>query len=383
MLKTDSKCPVMRLLCFLLLTLPSTVASLARTAQRSPAASTRLSGAIRPASPAGVLGRRSYRARAGRFRTSPPLCVRMMCGACGGESPGGGAERHHSGSAEEDDCLGASIRELGELAQPLVRGGDLGAAPFAPGSLPELPGGPVLILGAGWVGSRLAARLSQERCARVAVTNRPDWRSRQKEAYFAPVPLNPPPVSRHAFDIDAPETWDALPEPETLGAAVLTFAATADQLRPFWERYLRKVPRTVAYSSTAVYRVDVPGQEVDETTPLRPTARAAADAFLLQRGATVLTISGIFGEAQDARGVCTCFAAYASAGGALNGQKSVNMVHVDDIIAATAHALAAEASASRIEELGRCGEMWTRTPPYSAVFSCIHCTRTPRIHAVL
>jgi len=100
--------------------------------------------------------------------TSPPLCVRMMCGACGGESPGGGAERHHSGSAEEDDCLGASIRELGELAQPLVRGGDLGAAPFAPGSLPELPGGPVLILGAGWVGSRLAARLSQERCARVA-----------------------------------------------------------------------------------------------------------------------------------------------------------------------------------------------------------------------
>ena len=273
--------------------------------------------------------------------------------------------------------MGASIRELGELAQPLVRGGDLGAAPFAPGSLPELPGGPVLILGAGWVGSRLAARLSQERCARVAVTSRPDWRSRQKEAY-APVPLNPPPVSRHAFDIDAPETWDALPEPETLGAAVLTFAATADQLRPFWERYLRKVPRTVAYSSTAVYRVDVPGQEVDETTPLRPTARAAADAFLLQRGATVLTISGIFGEAQDARGVCTCFAAYASAGGALNGQKSVNMVHVDDIIAATAHALAAEASASRIEELGRRGgdvdphsAVLRRTPPYSAVFTVL------------
>lgn len=53
----------------------------------------------------------------------------------------------------------------------------------------------------------------------------------------------------------------------------------------------------------------------------------------------MLTISGIFGEPRGARGVCTCLAAYASSGGALNGQKAVNMVHVDDIIMATAHAL--------------------------------------------
>lgn len=204
----------------------------------------------------------------------------------------------------------------------------------------------VMVLGAGWVGSRLASSLSASGTP-VCVTNRPDFSSRRKEPYFAPVQLHDPPVRRLQFDLSMPETWDNLPPPESLGAAVITFPPSLEHATAFYDAYLSRVKRVIAYSSTAVYRIDKPGQAVNEETPLKPTARAAVDAFLQSRGATVLTISGIFGEPRGARGVCTCLAAYASSGGALNGQKAVNMVHVDDIITATAHSLMAPQTAGK------------------------------------
>eukprot|EP00316_Scyphosphaera_apsteinii_P021286 CAMPEP_0119315438 /NCGR_PEP_ID=MMETSP1333-20130426/35849_1 /TAXON_ID=418940 /ORGANISM="Scyphosphaera apsteinii, Strain RCC1455" /LENGTH=361 /DNA_ID=CAMNT_0007320797 /DNA_START=19 /DNA_END=1104 /DNA_ORIENTATION=- len=202
-------------------------------------------------------------------------------------------------------------------------------------SLSLSSGGDLIVLGAGWVGSRLAARLL-ERGNRVRVTNRPNLQ--RKVPYFQPLPL-PAHMPRHEFDLASKETWASLPPPETLKAAVLTFATTPALIEPFWEQYLQYVPQVICYSSTAVYRVDEPGQIVREDTPLRETPRALAETYMQDRGATVLTISGIFAEARGARGVCTCLAAYTSSGGALNGRKSVNMVHVKDIIEATAMVL--------------------------------------------
>ena len=190
-----------------------------------------------------------------------------------------------------------------------------------------------LVLGAGWVGSRLAKKLI-DRNLNVAVTNRPGFENRLKEAYFEPVPL-PSDTPRIQFDINEPHTWEDLPDPQSLRSVVVTFAHTPAACEAFWERYLCHVPYVLAYSSTGVYRVDSPRQIVTEMTPLCESSRALADQYLQDRGATVLTISGIFGEPRGARGVCRCLAAYTASGGALNARKAVNMVHVDDIIEAT------------------------------------------------
>jgi len=205
--------------------------------------------------------------------------------------------------------------------------------------------GEIMIVGAGWVGSRLATHL-HDRGELVRVTNRPGIDQRHKEPYFEPVPLADD-VPRHEFDITDPTTWDSLPAPETLQAAVVTFATKTGTCELFWEQYLQYVPRVVCYSSTAVYQVGVPGQHVDEHTPLRDSPRALAETYMQERGATVLTIAGIFGEAQGARGVCNCLTSYVQSGAVLNGGKIVNMVHVDDIIAATAAVLALPADAER------------------------------------
>lgn len=193
--------------------------------------------------------------------------------------------------------------------------------------------GDVVVLGAGWVGSRLVQQLEDEGFT-VHATNR-HGEGGEKPAYFRPVDLSDT-VQRHVFDITKPETWDSLPPPETVRTAVLTFPLQPSTIEPFWEAWLSRVPSVVAYSSTSVYQVDVPEQLVDEETPLRDSPRALAEAWLQERGATVLTIAGIFGTPQGPRGVCSCLSAYYCAGGILNGGKKVNMVHSDDILAASA-----------------------------------------------
>lgn len=215
--------------------------------------------------------------------------------------------------------------------------------------------GGVIILGAGWVGSRLAAHLA-ESGVDVCVTNRPPsanqppqanqppgmrrppGSSRPKPKYFRPIEL-PESIPRRAFDMSNRETWTDLPPPSSLRAAVITFAAMPEECAAFWDEYLSHVPRVICYSSTAVYKVETPGQLVDEDTPLRGTPRANAEEFMRERGATVLTISGIFGEPQGSRGVCSCLAAYATSGVKLSRRKTVNMVHVDDIIESTVRLL--------------------------------------------
>jgi len=197
--------------------------------------------------------------------------------------------------------------------------------------------GAVLVLGAGWVGSRLANQL-HERGYAVHASNRPSTDPSSKDEYFRPVPL-PAAVSRHAFDMGDASTWSVLPPPSQLRAVVITFPLTLPPVDEFWSQYLAHVPSVVCYSSTSVYQVDVPGQTIDESNALKQTPRAQAEAFLQERGATVLTIAGIFGEERGPRGVCSCLSAYLGAGGVPNGRKSVNMVHENDIVHATCSCL--------------------------------------------
>jgi nucleoside-diphosphate-sugar epimerase len=213
------------------------------------------------------------------------------------------------------------------------------------------PDGMVLVLGAGWVGSRLASSLLEDGTPVVA-THRPGTDVMQKPPYFRPVPLDLPEAALPAFDMDDPATWEALPPASSLAAAVVTFPLTAGP-EAFWEAYLKDVPTVLCYSTTSIYQVDKPGQRVDESTPTRETPRALAEAYCQERGACVLTISGIFGERRSPRGICTCLSTYTSAGGALNGNKRINMVHVDDIVAASRVLLAQPRRSSRINVAGQ------------------------------
>lgn len=191
-----------------------------------------------------------------------------------------------------------------------------------------------LIMGAGWVGSRLATQLA-ESGANVAVTNRPSSIEKTKPLYFRPVTMPSKVKPRILFEVNDKETWVNLPPPSEYDSVVVTFPLASENCKDLFDEYLAHVPNVMCYSSTSIYQVDTPGQHVDETTTLKPTLRAQTEEHFLKNGATILTISGIFGEPRGPRGVCACLTAYSSAGGALNGRSNINMVHVGDILAAS------------------------------------------------
>lgn len=220
------------------------------------------------------------------------------------------------------------------------------------GTPPKDHGG-VLVLGAGWVGSRLARKLS-DAGLEVHATNRPSTDPMAKDEYFRPVALSGT-VQRHSFDLADPATWSSLPPPRELRAVVITFPVALPAVEVFWDEYLRHVPNVLVYSSTSVYQIDRPDQLVDEHTALKPSPRALAENFLQERGATVLTIAGIFGEPRGPRGVCSCLSAYLGSGGVPNGRKRVNMVHEEDIVSATCSCLHA-AGAHRGSRINVAGE---------------------------
>ena len=101
-------------------------------------------------------------------------------------------------SCREDDApmaprCAAWCREEGDAAG--IRNCTLLLSPAAEGD--------VLVLGAGWVGSRLALRLHESGLG-VRVTNRPGTAVGAKEPYFQGVEL-PEVVRRHEFDVTVPE----------------------------------------------------------------------------------------------------------------------------------------------------------------------------------
>ena len=111
-----------------------------------------------------------------------------------------------------------------------------------------------LILGAGWVGSRLATRLDSEGNS-VTVTNRPGTNERMKPPYFRPVELPETVSQRREFDLDVRETWEMLPPPDQFDEVVVTFPLSTNTIDLFWHEYLSRIPNVVCYSSTAVYEV--------------------------------------------------------------------------------------------------------------------------------
>jgi nucleoside-diphosphate-sugar epimerase len=160
----------------------------------------------------------------------------------------------------------------------------------------------LLILGAGWVGEAL-----RERHPEARVTHR-----RPREGALA-------------FDLAREETWEDLPSAENV---VWTFpAAPADRAIALFERHFAR-SKVVVLGSASAYVAPAPDSLVDEETPLDLTQpRVAAEEALRLRGAAVLHLAGLWGPGRDPL-------RWLSEGRIRNGGKYVNLVHLDDVLAA-------------------------------------------------
>mmetsp|Transcript_22467 Transcript_22467/g.60754 ORF Transcript_22467/g.60754 Transcript_22467/m.60754 type:complete len:439 (-) Transcript_22467:428-1744(-) len=200
-------------------------------------------------------------------------------------------------------------------------------------------GSRVLVLGGGWVGSRVANHLA-EQGAQVMVTHRDLDAVDAKKPYFKPADL-PKSIPRFQFEFERQASWVNLPDPAGISAVIVTFPITDVSLaNEFHEAYLSRVPNAIVCSSTSVYEVLVPNQYVTESTPLKAdTARGHAEEALRAQGVTLLALGGIFGSGTalgdiSERSVCSCFAMHTAHAPVSSARKLVNMVHISDILVA-------------------------------------------------
>lgn len=165
----------------------------------------------------------------------------------------------------------------------------------------------MLILGAGYVGRALKAAAPG-----AVATHRPGH-------VLAPGEL--------AFALEDEATWAALP---AHGADVVwTFpAAPLPLVERFFERKLQEVRTLSVLGSTSAYVTAAPDELVTEESPLDlAQPRVAGEEWLRRRGAVVLQLAGIHGPGREALG-------WVRRGLIKNGRKRVNLIHVDDIVAA-------------------------------------------------
>jgi nucleoside-diphosphate-sugar epimerase len=220
----------------------------------------------------------------------------------------------------------------------------------------------VLILGGGWVGSRVANHFAATGAA-VTVTYRNPESIAHKPSYFKPARLHPS-VQQARFELESAESWANLPAAEGLTDVIVTFPLTdTETALAFHDHYLRAVRNVLVCSSTSVYDVRTPGALVTEETALKEdTARGQVEERLRQRGATLLALGGIFGDGSSAdaaygelasdepseRTVCSCLAMHTTHAPVTSAHKLINMVHVDDIVASMVACVRTPQPAARI-----------------------------------
>lgn len=166
----------------------------------------------------------------------------------------------------------------------------------------------LLILGAGWVGEALRRRY-------------PDAAFTRRTAVDGAI----------AFDLAREETWAALPAAE---AVVWTFpAAPAERAYSLFQSRFAS-SKVIVLGSTSAYLTGAADAEIDETSPLDPDQpRVAGEEALRRRGAAILHLAGLWGPGRDP-------VRWLLDGRIANGLKFVNLVHLEDVLAAVDAVLA-------------------------------------------
>ena len=161
-----------------------------------------------------------------------------------------------------------------------------------------------LVLGAGYVGQYLV------QCLDDAVGTR---RNKKKAEVH--------------FDLNLPDTWENLPIADNV---VITFPCTdLEMLQDFYDAYLCLVPNVIVYGSTSRYIIESEDQVVDEDTTFdNEIPRVQGEEFLFEEGANLLVLAGIFGYGRLPKH-------WLKKGLIKNGKKTLNLIHLEDIVAIT------------------------------------------------
>jgi nucleoside-diphosphate-sugar epimerase len=177
----------------------------------------------------------------------------------------------------------------------------------------------VAILGAGYTGTRLIARLAR-RGDSIAASRR------------APVPESAGlPATFFPFELSDPSSWTALPASE---CTVCLFPVDVLAMLPAFASMLaEKSRRTVVLGTTSSYGAASHAGPADVSTPLMRTPRVEGEELLREQGAVVLRCAGIYGPASGLRPARNPLD-WLRAGRIADADRVVNLVHVEDVCTA-------------------------------------------------
>lgn len=175
----------------------------------------------------------------------------------------------------------------------------------------------LLVLGGGFIGSRLAAR--HPGCV---VTRRS------------------PAAGEMRFDLADEATWPSLPVARRV---VWTFpSAPVEDVTRFQRAVLSQVEQLVVLGSTSAYRVSGDGAVVDESSELDLTQpRVQGEEVLRAAGATVLSLAGLWGGERDP-------VRWLTTGRITDASRHVNLAHADDVVSTLESLLAVPRPGERI-----------------------------------
>ena len=171
---------------------------------------------------------------------------------------------------------------------------------------------PLVILGAGYTG-RFIYRAARQRRRPVFAT------SRDPEAHLTFAQ----PEHRIRFDLLESATWSQIPDRSDI---VWCFPALPrDAAGTFAQRAVDRDSRLVLLGSTSAYGTDRPGF-IDERVPVRRSIPRVSSEERLRAtcGATILRLSGIYGPGRHVFD-------WIRRGKIKNSNKSVNLIHVEDV----------------------------------------------------
>lgn len=193
-----------------------------------------------------------------------------------------------------------------------------------------------LILGNGYCGSRLIKKIKNGR-----ITSRSPELSEQ--IYF---------------DLNDKDSWSNLPEAKIV---IWTFACKNQENEfRFYQNLLKKSQQIIIYSTSSVYKHEFDNQVITESTPLKlDNPRLIAEERLRKLGANIFTLSGIFGPQRDPKN-------WLLKGLIKNPQKTVNLIHVDDIITLTLELADLSLSSCRINLCSGTSDSWAKLAEHYA-----------------
>ena len=217
---------------------------------------------------------------------------------------------------------------------------------------PATPAKTVLVLGGGWVGTRMCASLNNY--WRMVTTAR----TTEKVAEYQSLGL-----SAVHFEMRDPSTWQNLPPSEEVVATILTFALDVSDKQFYqhlWSTTLNRTRPILCLGTSSSFAFEKERAcVVNESCPVTGTgargkslvARTNGEAWAMEQGALILHLSGLCGDeiersAGPSRGHGNPrFAGdFARKGYLRNGLKLINLVHINDINRIVKHFIQAWAS---------------------------------------